>query len=66
MSIQVLTVLVSVLLRTCIKVLSEHIRCTERHYFEIEFLVLLTLSICLSPSPTLCISIDLCVLCLFG
>ena len=44
MSIQVLMTLVSVLLRTCIKVLSKHIRCTESlSNFEIEFTVMLSL-----------------------
>ena len=46
MSIQVLMVLVSVLLRTCIKVLSEHIRCTKSlRFFEIKFTALLSLSL---------------------
>ena len=51
MSIQVLPVLVLVLLRTCIKVLYEHIQCIECHYFLIEFDCLaLTLSLSLFPS----------------
>ena len=61
MSIQVLTVLVSVLLKTCIKVFSEHIRCTKRHYFELVFFVFF-LSLCLSAS--LSVSVHFLTLCI--
>ena len=62
MTIQVLIVLVSVLLKTCIKVLSEPIQCTKRHYFEYSYLFSCShsLSLSLPPSLPLCIFI-LCV-----